>query len=74
MATLHRGPAEPEIDYPSGEGKPVAETPLHRDILLWSVELLRRHFADDPSVYASGNMLMYYVRGDKRRHVSPTSS
>jgi Uma2 family endonuclease len=71
MATLSRGPAEPDIEYPSGDGKPVAETPLHRDILLGSVDLLRRHFADDPSIYVSGNMLMYYVRGDKRRHVSP---
>jgi Uma2 family endonuclease len=71
MATLSRGPAEPDIEYPSGDGKPVAETPLHRDILLGSVDLLRRHFVNDPSVYVSGNMLMYYVRGDKRRHVSP---
>ena len=25
----------------------------------------------DPSVYIAGNMLMYYVPNDKRRHVSP---
>lgn len=33
MATLPRGAAEPDVDYPSGDGKPVAEIPVHRDIL-----------------------------------------
>ena len=30
-----------------------------------------RGTAHDPSVYIAGNMLMYYVPNDKRRHVSP---
>ena len=64
-------PAQPEVDYPSGDGKPVAETPLHRDILLGLVELLQHHFAADPMVYVSGNMFVYYVPGDARRNVAP---
>jgi Uma2 family endonuclease len=59
------------IDYPTGDGKPLAETPTHRDNLLGLIEVLRRHFAGAADVYISGNMMLYYVEGDKRRHVSP---
>ncbi len=59
------------VDYPTGDGKPVGETPIHRDTLLYNVDLLRTHFAADLMTYVSGNMFLYYVEGDKRRHVSP---
>ncbi len=49
----------------------MAETPTHRNNLLGLIEVLQLHFADDPTVYVSGNMLVYYRRGDRRRHVSP---
>lgn len=62
-------PIEPE--YPTGDSRPVGETPLHRDNLLVSVKVLDRHFIDDPMVYVSGNMFVYYQRGDRRKHVSP---
>lgn len=61
----------PPVEYPTGDGQPVGETPIHRDNLLGSIEQLRRHFAGDPMVYISGNMFLYYVPGRKRRHVSP---
>ena len=71
MATVPK-PREPrEIDYPTGDGKPLAETPIHRDNLVGLIEVLRLHFQGDPNVYISGNMFLYYVEGDKRRHVSP---
>jgi Uma2 family endonuclease len=71
MATRSRALKPLKIDYPTGDGKPVAETPVHRDLLLELVHQLARWFAADPMTYVSGNMLMYYVEGDKRRHVSP---
>ena len=49
----------------------MAETPLHADVLLGLVQVLRHHFIADETAYVAGNMLMYYVPGDKRRHVSP---
>jgi Uma2 family endonuclease len=49
----------------------VGETPVHRDNLLELIDQLRRHFAGDQSLYISGNMFLYYVPNDKRRHVSP---
>jgi Uma2 family endonuclease len=35
------------------------------------IHVLRRYFAGNPNLYISGNMLMYYVEGDKHKHVSP---
>lgn len=57
--------------YPSGDGRPVAETPIHRRNLFDLIDVLDRYFAGEPMVYVSGNMLMYYVPGDKRKHVAP---
>lgn len=60
-----------EPEYPTGDSRPVGETPLHRDNLFVAVKVLERHFARDPLVYVSGNMFIYYQRGDRRKHVSP---
>lgn len=56
----HTFAADLEPDYPTGDGKPLAETPIHRDNLLDGVKTLESFFADDPMVYVSGNMLVYY--------------
>ncbi len=61
----------PNDPYPDSDGKPVAETPEHRDNLFDLIYLLRGWFRTDPQVYVSGNMFLYYVEGDPRRHVSP---
>jgi Uma2 family endonuclease len=34
-------------------------------------EMLEAFFAGQPLVYVSGNLLVFYERGNKRRHVSP---
>jgi Uma2 family endonuclease len=60
-----------EIDYPTGDGKPMAETDLHRDDMVDAIQMLKDHFADQPDVYISGNLLLFYVEGDRRKHVSP---
>ncbi len=59
-----------EIDYPESDGKPMAETPVHRDVMIEQIDVLQDRYAKDPNVYVSGNMMMYYVPDDKRRHVS----
>jgi Uma2 family endonuclease len=72
MATV--GPPTRDIplsEYPTGDGKPMAETPVHRMIMTALIDVLELRYAHDPMVYVSGNMLMYYVRNDKRRHRSP---
>src|SRR5215469_3477932 len=75
MATIPSPPrllgAEAEIDYPTGDGRPMGETPLHRDNLIIAVRTLERYFATQPLVYVSGNMFVYYEKGNRHKHVSP---
>jgi Uma2 family endonuclease len=58
-------------DYPTGDGKPMAETPDHGEAMWAAITVLHRWLADTPDAYAWGNMLMFYEPGNKRRHVSP---
>jgi Uma2 family endonuclease len=69
MATVASAP--PEIEYPSSDGEPMAETPIHRDVMLDQIVMHRAHFADEPDVYVSGNMMMYYVEGNADKSISP---
>lgn len=65
-----RSPAADAVIYPSGDGRPLAETPVHRRNLVGLIDVLDRRFAE-PLVYVSGNMFVYYVPGNKRKHVAP---
>ena len=69
MATVASAP--PEIEYPSSDGEPMAETPIHRDVMTDLIAMLNAYFADEPKVYVSGNMMMYYVEGNADKSVSP---
>ncbi len=64
-------PGPRDVVYPSSDGRPVAETPIHRKNLLSTIDVLEEWFAAEPLVYVSGNMFIYYVEGDKWKHVSP---
>jgi len=57
--------------YPTSDGKPMAETDRHRQLMFDLIDMLKAHFAGDPDTYVSGNLLLYYDRGNKRRHLSP---
>ncbi len=68
---LHYAPTEEMDTYPESDGKPIAETDLHRDELLKTIELLREHFKALPDAYVSGNLMMYYTKGEASHSVSP---
>ncbi|MFO0957468.1 MAG: hypothetical protein U0800_08365 [Isosphaeraceae bacterium] len=57
--------------YPTGDGKPMAETGLHSRLLMELVQTLRDRLEGDPMAYAGGNMLLFYEEGNKRKHVAP---
>ena len=59
------------VEYPSSDGQPMAETPVHRDAMMDAILILTRHFAKRPDVYVSGNMLLYYEEGEPRKSVAP---
>jgi len=59
------------IYYPETDGKPMAETDVHIDALIYLREALRDHFRDAPQVYVAGNMFLYYEEGDPTACVAP---
>ena len=43
------------IHYPETDGKPMAETDVHIDVLIYLREALRDHFRDAPQVYVEAD-------------------
>jgi Uma2 family endonuclease len=60
-----------EVEYPPSDGEPMAETPVHRDVMLDLIMMLKAYYGADPNVYVSGNMMMYYLDGSPHKCVSP---
>lgn len=58
-------------DYPTADGRPMAETDWHRDLMMDLIQTLQAFYAHEDRVYISGNLLVFYARGDRRRHLSP---
>jgi Uma2 family endonuclease len=58
-------------DYPTSDGKPMAETPAHQQVMIDLIQILRDRYETRDDVYVAGNMLMFYEQGKPRKHVSP---
>ena len=57
--------------YPESDGKPMAETDPHRNLITDTIFALTNHYRQDSGVYVSGNIFLYYVKNEPRRNVSP---
>ena len=57
--------------YPETDGKHIAASDLHLEILIWLLQTLKAHFAQMPDVYVSGDILTYYTEGNPRAVVAP---
>ncbi len=71
MATVDRRRAIKPTHYPESDGKPIAETPIHRLNLTGLIEMLRDHSEGDRTVYISGKMFLYDAEGNPKQVVSP---
>jgi len=71
MATVPSTPRLMRNGYPTSDGKPMAETDTHRDLMSTLIETLKAFYQADPRVYVSGNLLIFYEPRNKRRHISP---
>lgn len=49
----------------------MAETPIHGDNLINTVQRLQYYYRDQANVYVGGNMLFFYEEGNRHRHVAP---
>ena len=59
------------VDYPSADGKPVAESDFQLTPLVYVREALRIYYRKREDVYVAGNLLIYYEEGNKAATVAP---
>ena len=59
------------VEYPSGDGKPLAENDAQLTAILYGVGALRVHYRERADVYVSGDLLVYYEEGNPRVSVAP---
>ncbi len=64
-------PLEREIEYPTSDGQPMAETTLHRKVMSNVIGGLERRYADVADVWVGGNLFLYYQKGDPKKNVAP---
>ncbi|MFP5286688.1 MAG: Uma2 family endonuclease [Thermoanaerobaculia bacterium] len=60
-----------DVYYPESDGRPMAETDLHREVMTDLIHGLKRRYAEAPDVYVGGNLLFYDVQGNPRSSFSP---
>ncbi|MCS6861608.1 MAG: Uma2 family endonuclease [Abditibacteriales bacterium] len=60
-----------EVYYPESDGKPLAETDIHRDQIIDLVVTLGHFFRDQSEVYVSGNICLYYEEDNPSKYVAP---
>ena len=68
---VKHAPVPVEIDYPSSDGMPLAESDFQFDPLTYARNALRDHYRDRSDVYVAGNMLIYYEEGNVKARVAP---
>jgi Uma2 family endonuclease len=64
-------PLEHEIEYPTSDGQPMAETTLHRKVMSDVIEGLERRYADIADVWVGGNLFLYYEKGNRKKSLAP---
>lgn len=60
-----------DVYYPDSDGEPVTESDPRRKLSMYAIETLSRHFAGKLDAYVSGNLLIYYRKGDNRAFIVP---
>jgi Uma2 family endonuclease len=63
--------AQPQIEYPESDGKPLADNTLQFRYITTIQGGLDAMFADDPQVFVAGDLLWYPVEGDNRTRCAP---
>ncbi|WP_246276694.1 hypothetical protein [Microcoleus asticus] len=60
-----------EIEYPSSDGEPMAESDITRDYMIYSVEAVKLYFQERSDVYVSANSFIYYEEGNNQAQLWP---
>ena len=60
-----------EIEYPSSDGEPVAESIFQLVPLFYAYDTLQRRYADREEVFVAADLLLYYEEGNPAAAVAP---
>ncbi|MCU0544882.1 MAG: Uma2 family endonuclease [Oscillatoriaceae cyanobacterium Prado104] len=60
-----------EIEYPSGDGEPMAESDITGKYVFYGLGTLKLHFRERSDVYVSANSFIYYEEGNREAVVAP---
>jgi Uma2 family endonuclease len=71
MAVMTVVPLQRDVEYPESDGKPMAESDVHRKEMVDLITALDDHFDPVPDVYVAGNLFVYYEKGNRRAVVAP---
>lgn len=71
MSAVLKTKKREEIYYPESDGKPMAETDVHRDQMNYLIESLKLFFSNRKIAYVSGNIMFYYEEGNPHKSFSP---
>ena len=69
MSPTH--PKRAALEYPSSDGKPMADNDWQYAAIVYAKGALQEHYAHRPDVYVSGDLLIYYEEGNPRASVAP---
>lgn len=59
------------VHYPYSDGKPMAESPEHLQVMIYIIAALQAYFASRDDVYVAGNQFLYWVEGNPTQRVAP---
>ena len=59
------------VEYPSSDGRPMAENDAQRSAIHYGIGALSWHFRRRRDVYVSGDLLLYYEEGNPRVSIAP---
>lgn len=71
MSTVVTAAAPVAVEYPSGDGKPMAENDAQLLAMVYALSALDIRFADRDDVYVSGDLLIYYQEGRPKVSIAP---
>lgn len=70
-ATIPLQQDDDEDFYPSSDGRPMAESDVHLEEMLYLIAALRNRYQEMQDMYVGGNLLFYYIRGDRKASLAP---
>ena len=66
-----RVPPSVAVEYPSSDGRPMAENDWQLHAMIDALSVLDRYFEDRDDVYVSGDLLIYYEEGNPKARAAP---